>query len=240
LARALEQSRIRGLTTNRDFLVEALRHPTFLTGAGTTAFIETSGVALSRVVPTEERRFATVAAALFEESSSPALHGVPKGWRNSVMPPERRTYDDVEVSYRLRRDGAFDFGDMIVVVYGVEGGWVDFAADGQRHRRHVFAVEDRVWVQGPDGDVALRAQPRFPEPEGAAGVEGGLVAPMPGKVVSVAVTPGDSVDEGQLLMILEAMKMEHRVLAPHAGVVSQLRAGAGEQVNGGDILVVLE
>jgi biotin carboxyl carrier protein len=47
------------------------------------------------------------------------------------------------------------------------------------------------------------------------------------------------VDEGQLLMIVEAMKMEHRVTAPHAGEVREVRAGPGDQVAGGDLLVVL-
>ena len=68
---------------------------------------------------------------------------------------------------------------------------------------------------------------------------GGLVAPMPGKVIAVEVTAGDAVAEGQLLMIVEAMKMEHRITAPHAGVVGEVRAHAGDQVGAGDLLVVL-
>jgi propionyl-CoA carboxylase alpha chain len=97
----------------------------------------------------------------------------------------------------------------------------------------------RVWVQGPDGDVTLTARPRFPEAETEV-IVGGLVAPMPGKVVSVHVETGDDVENGQLLMIVEAMKMEHRVTAPHAGVVVDVRARSGDQVSGGDLLVVLD
>ena len=67
---------------------------------------------------------------------------------------------------------------------------------GRRHRLHVLAAGDRVWVQGPDGDVALTAVPRFPESERGEAVAGGLVAPMPGTVLAVHVAPGDTVAAG--------------------------------------------
>jgi biotin carboxyl carrier protein len=56
----------------------------------------------------------------------------------------------------------------------------------------------------------------------------------------VHVTPGDTVAKGQLLMIVEAMKMEHRITAPQAGTVTEIRARPGDQVNGGDLLAVLD
>ncbi len=68
---------------------------------------------------------------------------------------------------------------------------------------------------------------------------GGLVAPMPGTVLAVHVKAGDTVTAGQLLMIVEAMKMEHRITAPHAGVVDDVRARRGDQVSGGDLLAVI-
>ena len=91
-----------------------------------------------------------------------------------------------------------------------------------------------------DGDVALIERPRFAAAGAAEQVAGGLAAPMPGKIISVEVTTGQDVAAGQLLLILEAMKMEHRVLAPRDGVVGEIRAAAGDQVGGGDLLVVLE
>lgn len=97
-----------------------------------------------------------------------------------------------------------------------------------------------MWVQGPGGDVWLTERPRFPEAAREAAVPGGLVAPMPGKVVAVAVEDGQPVQAGDLLVIVEAMKMEHRVTAPSAGTVGEIRATVGEQVNAGDLLVVIE
>ena len=281
LALALERSRIRGVTTNRDFLVATLRHPRFLAGNTTTDFIERSHVALARRPSPGELRIAAVAAALAAQAearaAAPVLRSVPSGWRNSVMPPERAVYrhgtGTLEVAYRRQRDGRFDVGvrsrgiagavhdgeprpgapgdmnsgkggegeveRMIVAVRRADGGRVDLEEGGRRHRRHVLRHGDRVWVQGPDGDAALTAVPRFPVAEAGA-VAGGLAAPMPGTVIAVQVSPGDTVTAGDLLMIVEAMKMEHRIIAPHAGTVTEVRARRGDQVAGGDLLAVLE
>jgi propionyl-CoA carboxylase alpha chain len=131
-------------------------------------------------------------------------------------------------------------GASLVEVAGTGDGWIEFTEGGQRHRRHVFRHGGRVWVQGPDGDVELTVVPRFPEAGAEEGVTGGLAAPMPGTVLAVHVAAGDTVAGGQLLMIVEAMKMEHRITAPHAGTVREVRARPGEQVASGDLLAVID
>jgi len=300
LALALQRSRIRGVTTNRDFLVAALRHPDFLAGRTTTSFIERSAVPLARRPSPAELRTAAIGAALAAQAATraaaPVLATLPSGWRNSVMPPERAEYrhgqDTVVVSYASQRDGRFAVTltgagpapdgaggsggpaaaspepghdgttvpgaaaldsaaasatpdaparpACLVTVHHAGDGWIDFEAGGRRHRVHVLAAGDQVWVQGPDGDVALTAVPRFAESDRGEAVAGGLVAPMPGTVLAVHVGPGDTVAQGQLLMIVEAMKMEHRITAPRTGTVSEVRVRPGDQVNGGDLLAVLD
>ena len=281
LALALERSRIRGVSTNRDFLVAALRHPEFLGGHTTTSFIEDTGVALARRPSPAELRTAATGAALAAQATrraaAPVLATLPSGWRNTVMPPERAEFrhgpDTVVVSYARQRDGRFAVtvtgaapvpngapgsGESVTVagaapvlggapesgepvtVHHAGDGRIDFTSGGQRHRLHVFAAGDRVWVQGPDGDVALTAVPRFPDAEHGGTVAGGLVAPMPGTVLAVHAAAGDTVAAGQLLMIMEAMKMEHRITAPRAGTLREVRARPGDQVSGGDLLAVLD
>ena len=132
-----------------------------------------------------------------------------------------------------------DTASLVGVVHTGDG-WIEFEDGGQRHRLHVFRHGGRVWVQGPDGDVELAAVPRFPEAGIEEGVTGGLAAPMPGTVLAVHVAAGDTVSGGQLLMIVEAMKMEHRITAPQAGTVREIRARPGEQVAAGDLLAVLD
>ncbi len=72
------------------------------------------------------------------------------------------------------------------------------------------------------------------------GSSGGIIsAPMPGTIVSISVAPGDTVTEGQTLMVLEAMKMENQILAPADGTVKEIGTSPGEAVNAGDTLIVL-
>ena len=67
-----------------------------------------------------------------------------------------------------------------------------------------------------------------------------LVAPMPGAVLATHVAAGDDVKKGQILLILEAMKMEHKITAPRAGKVAEVHVAVGDQVPNGAMLVVLE
>ena len=98
---------------------------------------------------------------------------------------------------------------------------------------------DTWFVQGPAGDIALKELPRFVLP-GSDDIEGGLSAPMPGKILTTEVSVGQKVRAGQLLVILEAMKMEHRITAPTDGVVTGLRVEAGDQVDKDVVLVEME
>ena len=78
------------------------------------------------------------------------------------------------------------------------------------------------------------------EADGQAGGSGNLNAPMPGKIVRVAVAAGDAVVRGQTLVVLEAMKMEHAITAPADGVVSEVFHKDGDQVGEGAELLRME
>lgn len=93
-------------------------------------------------------------------------------------------------------------------------------------------------MDGPDGATSLTELPRFPLPttELAAG---SLLAPLPGAVSRVHVAVGQRVAAGDLLLTLEAMKLEHPVLAPTDGVVAELPVPAGGQVETGAVLAVV-
>lgn len=87
--------------------------------------------------------------------------------------------------------------------------------------------------------AAVPAPAAAPVP--AAPAEGTQVkSPMPGTIVSVDVNVGDSVNEGQTLIILEAMKMENEIVAPHAGKVAAISVKKGDSVNSDDLLITLQ
>ena len=253
LARVLERTQVQGLTTNRDFLVATLRHPAFLAGDTTTDFIDRVAPPRVRVPGAEELRQAAIAAALAAQADRRAaatvLAGFPSGWRNSQMPPEETRFrpahgdGEVVVRYQSRRDGSFwvdaGGGEQRALVRERSAGGVTLEIDGRRRAFALVRDDDRWHVQSPDGDVQLTELPRFTD-RSLEAPAGGLVAPMPGKVVDVLVEPGAKVQAGDLLLLLEAMKMEHRITAPAGGVITDVRVRPGEQVANGALLVVLE
>ena len=103
----------------------------------------------------------------------------------------------------------------------------------------------RVWVDGAPVEVAVqtptdRLLERFGLDAGDAAAEREVRAPMPGLVLRVLAAPGDAVEAGQGLVVLEAMKMENELTAPAAGTVAAVHAAAGDAVGKNDLLVELE
>lgn len=150
------------------------------------------------------------------------------------------------IAARVQRDGAHllvTIGDVTHVVQARAGldGRLDLDIDGRRTRAYV-AGGDEVRYIAVDGDVwpvtrvesTARGRGRPPQRQGA------LTATMPALVLDVLVAPGDEVDAGTTLVLLEAMKMELRLTAPHAGRVRSVHCEAGVVVARGQLLVDLE
>ena len=110
-------------------------------------------------------------------------------------------------------------------------------ADGSTSFAHVAKVGDVWWVHAEGHTFKLeRIEPGASDTDDG----GGLTAPMPGKVLEVLVTAGQSVSAGTTLMVLEAMKMEHRIVAANDGTVSAVHYAAGDQVEQGVALLALD
>lgn len=90
--------------------------------------------------------------------------------------------------------------------------------------------------------VAAPAAPIVPQPAAPAPVADGsevVSAPMPGKIMSIKVTVGQQVNAGDLILVLEAMKMENEIFCSAAGTIKEIRVTEGAAVNPGDVLVVI-
>lgn len=112
--------------------------------------------------------------------------------------------------------------------------------DGHRQTITVITSDHVMWWVHADGQsYRLDWQDPLPIPQKDAHVAGSLRAPMPGQIIKVAVESGQHVKQGTVLMILEAMKMEHRIIAPYDGVVSSIRYGVGQTVQADAILLEL-
>jgi len=248
LALALERSHIGGVVTNRDFLVATLRTGAFLAGDTTTDFIERVAPPRALVLGDDERERLARATALWLQGESRHVARVwreaPSGWRNARLPDQRVVLRHGEtslpVAYRRLRDGRFRFDDGR---HGRIHAWaaeaIDVEIDGHRLRARVTRAGETLIVHGPRGDVTLALEPRFTLP-GSEDTAGGFVARMPGKVIDLRVQAGDTVRAGDVLIVLEAMKMEHPMRATEDGVVSEVRVALGDQIEGGTLLLVVE
>jgi propionyl-CoA carboxylase alpha chain len=254
LADALARARLHGLRTNRDLLVNVLRHPAFLEGATDTAFFDTHGLAeLSTPLADESAvRVSAIAAALADAAhnrAAAAVFGaVPSGWRNLASGYQVKNYlDDAgrehRIEYRFTRTGLVLPADEGITLTSAGA---DVVVLGRKAVSWAFTVarydepdSQHVYVDSPLGPVHLVVLPRFPEP-GSAVEKGSLLAPMPGNVIRVGASVGDTVTAGQPLIWLEAMKMEHTITAPTDGVLTQLNVQPGAQVEVGAVLARVE
>ncbi|EME62454.1 methylcrotonoyl-CoA carboxylase subunit alpha [Rhodococcus ruber BKS 20-38] len=248
LGTSLARAEVHGLRTNRDLLVNVLRHPGFLAGNTDTAFFDTHGLATlaAPLADAAAESLSALAAALADAAARRAAatvaRGLPSGWRNLPSQPQVKRYDgdhgEHEVRYRLTRHGLVADGHPGVVLVAHGARRVVLAIDGVQRQFHVARYGDAVHVDSSLGPVRLRAIPRFVEPS-AHVAAGSLLAPMPGSVIRIGAAVGDAVDAGQPVLWLEAMKMEHIVKAPTAGVLTELPVAVGTQVELGAVLAVV-
>lgn len=126
--------------------------------------------------------------------------------------------------------GSDPAGEGVAVVHGWSRERIDVEWNGIRAGYRVTRTGGDVHLTGSRGTVTARVVPRFAVPGRSATVGGGLAAPMPGKVLEVSVEPGQRVEAGRVLVVLEAMKMEHRVTAPADGTVTAVLVAVGDQV----------
>ncbi|MET7392317.1 biotin carboxylase N-terminal domain-containing protein [Dactylosporangium sp. NPDC005572] len=214
-------------------------------------------------------RLSCLAAALAgaaRRGESAVLPGLPSGWRNVPSALQTVVYEGptgtIEVGYRLDRSNglaAWAVRRIDPEDIGLPGAALDpagapdhppaaiLSATGDRVVLDVawvrlqFAVHEvdgASFVDGAEGSMTLTELPRYPLPV-TEQPEGSLVAPLPGAVGRVLVVPGQRVAAGELLLTVEAMKLEHPVHAPTDGVISDLRVEAGSQVESGALLAVL-
>jgi acyl-CoA carboxylase subunit alpha len=247
LAKALAAAKIHGVVTNRDLLVNILRHDAFLAGETDTAFFDRHGLdtLAAPLATVDTERLSALAAALADaagnRASATTQGRLPSGWRNVRSTGQRKVFTasdrEYEIVYSLTRDGLKADGFEAELVTA-EPGRVVLDVAGVRRAFDVARHDGVSYVDSPLGSVALTAAPRFADPD-AALAAGSLVAPMPGTVVRLAVQAGDSVKAGDPLLWLEAMKMEHRIAAPADGVVAELPVTVGQQVEVGTILAVV-
>lgn len=248
LARALESAHIGGIKTNRDFLISCLRSKEFLDGDTTSDFIDRVNPDRKlKLSPLEIEHVVSIAALWIQErnrSKTNIASFMSSGWTNGRLPKQNITLvfdkEEYKVLYKYKRNigYVFEWG-KIGVIHSADKYGIDVEFNGKRHYSRITIKDNNILVHMPYGDVSLEIKPRFLMP-GSEKPQGSLSAPMPGKVIALNVKKGSKVKAGDVLVILEAMKMEHSIKAAEDGVVSKILISKNDQVENGAPLMIVD
>ena len=257
LADGLRRAELHGMTTNRDFLVNVLEHPEFAAGGADTSFLDRhDGAELTSPLDADPdaRAHAAAAAALAlqyaRRRAARVLGSLPSGWRNVPAVPQTQTFEHgnepITVTYRFDRSNrlielAVD-GELLEapILHACDDALVDLAIGGIRRRFVIARNGGSVHVNTARAQSDFTIVSRHPRAADDALPSGSLTAPMPGAVLRVMTEVGATVEVGQPLLVLEAMKMEHEIVAPAAGLVAELPVAQGTQVQAGAVLAVID
>jgi len=234
---ALSQTILLGLRNNIAFLRRVLLDHEHMAGLISTNFLPEHPQLLR---DSEDLPHLALIAAAIQRTGQQAT------WRNNPNRPIRQTFVHADKEHTLnlqpRRGGwHIEIGEDAYHVHLVRQ--VDFSLwleiNGHRQRAVVVTEGEATWVHTASGISLLKWVSPLPNPGERTAAEGSLRAPMPGQVVKVTAEVGQAVNQGDLLMILEAMKMEHRIEAPYAGTVDDIAFRVGDTVPDDAVLLTL-
>ncbi len=266
LQRALSGGVVAGVSTDVDTLVAILNDDDFLAARTSTAFLdEHPELANASGLAEDDHVVLLVAVALMDERANRRADAItgfaPIGWRNLRVRGRRQVWSDRNGDRRIElvsHDGGFEvlvgqwpepgrdgtLGDdtrrnATVRLLNVTESRCAVEVDGRRVLSDVVLDGDRAVASSAAGTVVFERVPRFVVHE-AEMAGSGPICPLPGTVIAVHVEEGDVVEEGDLLMVVEAMKMEHQITAAGDAVVAEVRFAQGDRVDSGDLLVAFE
>ena len=255
LMRGLQAMRIHGPVTNRDQLIGILASPMFAKGRTKTDFLERHDV--STLIDDATRLRHAAAIALHLAAAGAPTVDVPLAWSNVPQPPSvqpLRLRGDTEPSMlllRRTRDGlkaALVLGHEQIdpALFAQDVTWHDVHAAGDRievdgvgSRAQACIHGDSAFVDDGLASTAWTLLPRFAVDD-IAQSRTHPATPVPGTITAVDVAPGDAVAAGQSLVVLEAMKMEHRIAAPFDAVVVSVAVRPGQAVDAHQVVVELK
>ena len=254
LVRAVEDCVLLGVNGNQRFLANLLRHPEFAAGNATTAFIVehfADDPSLSPQPPAAGE-LALAAALLYQQSANTRAHqpGL-SGWSNGGSAPWRFVLEQGEQQHSVELDVLADgaqpsllakVGEQSISLklLTCDGRWASLELDGIRQRLAYHLEGDKLWLYGHNGNLQFSDITHLPVGSAAGAGCGSVKAPMDGAIVEVLVEQGSQVSKGQLLLVLEAMKMEHPLKASIDGVVRRVGVSRGDQVKNRQLLVEIE
>ncbi len=185
-----------------------------------------------------------VAAALFYRHSAAVHRPALAGWRNNASVPwtYRLSVDEQrhEVTAQVLADDHLQVGNIDIHLLDSDGRWASLVINGIRQRLAYHLQGTQLWLLHAGHSLCVSNQTQTVASREAPASSGTVKAPMDGAIILVQVHEGDVVSKGQLLLVLEAMKMEHPLKAGIDGVVKAIHVSAGDQVRNRQVVLQIE
>jgi geranyl-CoA carboxylase alpha subunit len=242
LAQALDNTVALGVMTNKAFLAEVLRDEEFARRGATTAFLETHFLETHLAATKERSPSAETLALAATLLAANCRYGEWSGWSNNPARAMRAKLHGTDIALR-HFDDAYSARvgetDVMLRILSIEPPHARVALNGV-DETVTFAIDGELHFACDGESYSFEDTLHAPAQRAAGASDGRLVAPMNGRVVAVNVVPGDAIEAGRVLVVLEAMKMEHVLSAAHAARVKAVHVAAGAQVAPGQLLAELE
>jgi 3-methylcrotonyl-CoA carboxylase alpha subunit len=250
LINLVSETPVTGLTTNRDFLLKALKHPEFRAGNVHTGFIGDyeKDLLSAPKLTAEDYALASfaVVAALQAHGFDADPWGMVDNFRVNLTATEKLWFETDEdfLTVEMVENGntftALVMGSTITAenVF-VSGNVLTLTVAGLRRRHFVDVSETEVTLALEDRTLVIPRHARDGGHDEDADGPGSITAPMPGKILEIKVKNGDAVKKGAPLLVMEAMKMEQTISAPRDGIVTELSLQEGDQVADGTLLLTI-
>ncbi len=266
LARALRSTQINGIETNLSMILSVLAEHDYQQASTPISYLQDHPEVLEKQELNSNDHNALLLGAVFalefQERNNGMVTGfTPSGWRNLRTQGQRQTwesqYGEDQIEYTIHKDN----------VSVLLGPWPEPQEDGtlpednriqlnvrllsQTTDQQIIEIDNRrqviktstdnhtVHTQSRFGTAAWTRQPKFTHRESEQ-FGSGPTSPLPGTVIAVNVTEGQTVNEGEVLVVVEAMKMEHKIVATATATVTSIHFQPGDSVDTGDLLVSLE
>ncbi len=253
LVSGLQDATALGVETNQAFLKACLEHPTFIKGEATTAFVENHQDELLRREDTADARARVLAAVLlyttdaegsYGGSVSSIAHRLPIIFRFSVggevADARVSNLGSGKFNVSLGDQGSSEEENSELTLDAVTGSRVRFTSNGLSETAEMVREGNRLYLRYRGQSYRVDDHTHEAAAKGDEASDGVIRASMNGRVVAVHASEGDSVEAGQPVVVLEAMKMEHVHVAAVAGTLTSLTVSEGEQVTAGKVIAEID
>lgn len=238
LKRAVEETRLLGVKTNKAFLADILGHSEFIAGAATTAFIGEHMQNAPSLKPFEADPFySAVAAIIFSHQPTKQSLFIRS---NRALKLQINDATPFSIVIQALKENLYSIANEEFLILKMENNQIRFQYKNKIQRQFYALTENRLFFDTPNGQIEIENLTFLAPKKGETVGDGRITAPMDGAIIALLAEPEMSVEKGQTIAILEAMKIEHPLRATVSGKIKHIAIQPGQQVKNRQLLIQID